>query len=233
MKTNLLSPRLQLVAQFVRCRRVADVGCDHGKLLEQLFVESKIDYALASDISEPSVKKAVALLSANNRNFDYAVGDGLAGIKPSQNIEQVIISGMGGLEIIKIMDNNPLGLDKFVLCPHNNELALKMWLIKNNFKIIDDLIVKDRHIYYNVLNVEKTAKKVKAKLFDLKFGVQNFNGNADFYKYLMYNYEKYTTLLSQLPRSKEKEIKKELKDIKKAIKIWERVNENNVTISKT
>ena len=126
-----LDDRLSAVAGLVRNgKRVADIGCDHGKLLEELFRQNKITYGFASDISAPSVNKAVELLTKNNRNFDYAVGDGLEKIEEKHSIKQVVISGMGGLEIIKIMEDNPLKLDKFVLCPHNNEIVLKNWLIK-------------------------------------------------------------------------------------------------------
>ena len=73
MKTNIeyLSPRLIKVRDFVDCKRVADIGCDHGKLVEDLFINNMIDYAFVSDISKPSVTKAVELLTKNNRNFDY------------------------------------------------------------------------------------------------------------------------------------------------------------------
>lgn len=232
MKNNPIGFRLMAVANLVDKSRIADIGCDHGKLLEALFRQGKITYAFASDISEPSVKKAVDLLSKNNRNFDYAIADGLEKINKDHKIEQVVISGMGGLEIIKIMSKNTLGLNSFVLCPHNNELELKLWLIKNNYKIETDIIVKDRHFYYNVLKVEKSEKIKKVKLFDLKFGLDNFNGNLDFYDYLMYSKNKYINLLKNVPKHKSKPMKIELKFINKALKKWEKLNENNVAISK-
>lgn len=232
MKNNYISPRLNAVMNLVNLRRVADIGCDHGKLLEALFRLDKIDYAFASDISEPSVNKAKELLSKNNRNYDYAIGDGLEKISNEHNIEQVVISGMGGLEIIKILENNTLNIGSFVLQPQNNEIKLKEWLIKNKYEIVNNLIVKDRHIYYNVIKAEKVEKLKKQKLFDLKFGKENFYGNIDFYNFLLYSKDKFVNLINKLPRYKQKEIKKELKMTIKAIKKWEINNENNATISK-
>ena len=235
MKTNIeyLSPRLIAVRSMVDKERVADIGCDHGKLIEDLFRNGKINYAFVSDISEPSVKKAVNLLTNNNRNFDYAVADGLDKIEEQHNIQQVVISGMGGLEIIKILENNKLNLDNFVLQPQNNEIKLKKWLNENNYEIIKDLIVKDRHIYYNVFKVQAVKKVKRQKFFDMKFGKDNFYGNEDFYKYLQYSKSKFEKMLWAMPKSKQKEVKKELKLIKKAVRKWERINENNVAISKT
>ena len=117
MTTNLesLSLRLIRIKQFVTGKRVADIGCDHGKLVDDLFKTGRIEYALMSDISEPSVNKAVTLLNKSSFNFDYAVADGLDAIRPEQNIDEVIISGMGGLEIIKILSNNHTLVPSFVL----------------------------------------------------------------------------------------------------------------------
>ena len=119
-------------------------------------------------------------------------------------------------EEIKILENNHLKLDSFVLQPQNNELKLKMWLNKNNYEIINDFIVKDRHIYYNVMKI-KLGKCKKQNLFNLKFGKENFYGNKDFYEYLKYTHNKLQEKLMAIPKSKQKEIKKE----------------NNVAISKT
>jgi len=231
-KIEYLRPRLIAVRQLVDKKRVADIGCDHGKLVEDLFRHNKITYAFVSDISRESVMKAVELLTMNNRGFDYGVGDGLSTLSVGNNIEQVIISGMGGLEIIKILENNHLKLEEFILQPQNNELKLKIWLNQNNYDIINDFIVKDRHIYYNVLKV-KLGKTKKQKLFDLKFGKENFYGNRDFYDYIEYNYTKLNQKLLSIPKSKQKEIKKEIKLFKKALKKWGKNYENNVAISKT
>ena len=108
-----------------------------------------------------------------------------------------------------------------------------MWLAENNFEILNDLIVKDKHIYYNVIKVQSVKKVKKQKLFDLKFGKDNFNGNEDFYKYLVFSKSQLEKRLFAMPRNKQKEVKKELKFINKAVKKWEKINENNFTISKT
>ena len=71
-----------------------------------------------------------------------------------------------------ISENNHIQINEFVLQPQNNELKLKMWLNKNNYEIVNDFIVKDRHIYYNVIKI-KLGKPKKQSLFNLKFGKEN------------------------------------------------------------
>ena len=99
---NKLGKRLEVIASLVNCKRIADVGCDHGKLAYYLLDNGIVDYAVVSDISKPSLNKAVDILSKTKYNFDYICCDGLTGYK-GYNIDQCIIAGMGGDEIIKII----------------------------------------------------------------------------------------------------------------------------------
>ena len=227
-----ISKRLTKVAEFVDERRIADIGCDHGKLVEFLFETDSIDYAFVSDISEPSVKKAVKLLEENHRKFDWAVADGLQKIKEQHNIMQAIISGMGGLEIINILKNNKPNIIKFVLQPQNNEITLKKFLVKNKYFIKKDIVVKDKNIFYNILSVEKNNKKMRLSKFDLLFGKNNFENNADFGLYLMYLKDKYEKILISVPSKTKYKIRILIKKIKKALKKWEKCNGKNITISK-
>lgn len=232
-KIEKLSFRLAKIRQFVTGKRVADIGCDHGKLIADMFDRGLIDYAFVSDISEPSVNKAVKLLSEKGYNFDYAVADGLDGIKENFQIDEVVISGMGGLEIINILSANRTNICSFVLQPQNNELKLKKYLIKNKYKIVKDVIVKDKHMYYNVLKVVRTDKKQHLSEFKLRFGKDNFNGNIDFIDYLKYLKTKYSNILAGMPFFKKLKLKKEIRYLNKAYKKLGENYENNFTISKS
>ena len=227
-----LSLRLIRIRNFVTGRRVADIGCDHGKLVYDMFERGLIDYAFVSDISEPSVNKAVKLLSSAGYPFDYAVADGLDAVKPEYDIDEVVISGMGGLEIIKILQNNRLNLDRFVLQPQNNELKLKQYLLKNGYNIVRDEIVRDKHMFYNVIKVVKTGKRQKLTPFELRFGKDNFGSNMDFIAYLDFLKLKYESMLPMVPPLKKAEVSRELKYIDLAYKKWGKRYEKNITVSK-
>ena len=73
----MLSYRLNEIVKLCgKAKRVADVGCDHGKVLAEL-AKNKAEFLIATDISEPSVKKAEQLLTQLNfKNFSVRVGDG-------------------------------------------------------------------------------------------------------------------------------------------------------------
>ncbi len=176
MRNIKLSKRLQLVADQVVGRRVADIGCDHGKIITYLFENNKIDYAICSDISAPSVKKAEDLLNKrkiDHRLWDVRCGDGLQTVTSADRIDDVIMSGLGGREISKIISQSTVDV-RYILQPQHNEIDLKKYLVCNGYDILFDKIVYDMGKYYNVF-VAKRGKSDKVYSdYDLYFGRDNF-----------------------------------------------------------
>lgn len=191
-----LSKRMEEIKNLISFKRVADIGSDHGKIVVRAFQEGLIDFAVFSDISEISANKPRVLLQQLGiENYDIRVGDGLQTIKASDNIEQVIISGMGGEEIINILSKNRLTFKSFILQSQKHEKKLKYYLIDNGYKIVFDKIVHDAGMFYNILKVEMGESKLTKK--EIMFGLNNV-GNSDFKLYLNYLKNKYTKLISQV-----------------------------------
>ena len=66
---NKLGKRLEVIASLVDRKRIADVGCDHGKLAYYLLEKGISDYAVVSDISMPSLNKAIDILSKTKYKY--------------------------------------------------------------------------------------------------------------------------------------------------------------------
>lgn len=216
---NKLNKRLQKIADLVDKRVVADVGCDHGKIVLYLFENDKIDKAVISDISKPSLQKAVDLLNQNGyTNYIDYFCDGLTKYKESDNVEQIIIAGMGGLEMIQILKNSPISIENVILQPQRNEYEVKQYLIDNNFNILYDIIIEDKDKFYNIIKANKVKNKNEITEFEILFGKQNFEESSnDFKNYLNYLENKYELLLVRLTdQEKKKNIIKVLKNINKA-----------------
>lgn len=223
-----LNKRLNFIANLVDERNVADVGCDHGKIILKLFEENKIDEAVISDISKPSLQKAIDLLNQKGfKKYKSYVCDGLSKYKSVDNIKQIIISGMGGLEIIQILKNSPIEINNVILQPQRNEIDVKKFLIDNKFTIVYDIIVEDKEKFYNIIKAKKLATKSLFTEFDLLFGKQNFeNKSKDFINYLVYLSCKYETLLTKLTeQDKIDQINKLLENIVKAKQLIGECNE--------
>ncbi len=221
-----LSKRLNSICELVLHEKtVADVGCDHGKVLAKLFLDNKIDFAYACDISAQSVKKAEDLLTGigiNKSKFEVVVTDGLQNINATK-IDLVIIAGMGGLEIKKILSENKVKVGKFILVPHNNCIQLRKYLNKNNYKLINDFVVFDGGKYYNIMEVVLGSQKLNK--LELTFGINNLKTyNNDFINYLSEEERKTQNLKNKVPFIKKIECLKYLYLINKAKKITKRNN---------
>jgi len=204
MKINL-TKRMLKFSELISFRRIADIGCDHGKITAKLFLENQIDYAIVSDISRPSAEKAKALLeSLNIKNFDMRVGDGLETINEADGIESILISGMGGEEIIKILSRSTLKFKEYILGPQHGELLLKRYLIQNGYKIVLDKTIFDGK-FYNIIKCVRGENFRTEK--DLILSPDNFYDNEDFKKYLENRKNKLELILRH---NKEIEMEKEL-----------------------
>ena len=195
---SIYTPRIQKIAEYVSYKIVAEIGADHGYITKYLFKNNKINYAYLTDISSSSLQKAINNFSKKNKdNVSFLVGDGLEVFTNilSKLPKEVIIAGMGGKEIIKILSKNTT-FNNFVLQPQKNVLELRQFLINNNYKILKDEVVKSGKIYYFVLKVKKTNKKQNLTKKQFLFGKTNLKYiTQDFLSYLKYEKQRNELIL--------------------------------------
>ncbi len=151
---------------------VADIGCDHGKLSARLLQSGIANKVIAVDISKESLEKAIKLKEKLNlENLETRVGDGLSVIAENE-VDTVVIAGMGGMEIIKILSSSKYTYKKYVLVPHSNEKELREYLV-DKFLITKDYLIKEHDKYYNVIvAVEGKTNYTPA---EIEFGMNEGN----------------------------------------------------------
>jgi len=81
----------------------ADIGCDHGFLTTHMLMRCENLFAIASDISAPSLEKARALLQKEHllHRAKLAVADGLGAIDRTADV--IVAAGMGAQTILGIV----------------------------------------------------------------------------------------------------------------------------------
>lgn len=203
----MLSYRLSEIVKLCgKAKRIADVGCDHGKVLAEL-AKNKAEFLVATDISEPSVKKAEALLTELKfKNFSVRVGDGCQTLTDDDKLDVIVIAGMGGMEIIEILTNATIKLKTLVLQPQNNVIKLRQFLTENNFYIQTDKVVEDKGKFYNIIKVVKTNEPVGLSDRQLIYGKTNLREcNTHFIQMLEQENEK---LMARLNNIKNEEMRK-------------------------
>lgn len=92
-----LDQRLTAIANLVDYGKVADVGCDHGKLGYYLVSTDRASEVIATDISAPSLAKAEELAKENGVQdvMQTRLGNGLEPVG-DREVDTVIIAGLGG-----------------------------------------------------------------------------------------------------------------------------------------
>ena len=84
-----------------------------------------------------------------------SLSDGLTELDPS--INTVVIAGMGGELIAKILENDiekAKRLDKLILEANSRVFELRQFLSKNHFEIIEEAIVYDHSKYYEIIQAK-------------------------------------------------------------------------------
>lgn len=219
--TNL---RIKTICDCVDKTVVAEIGADHGYITKQLFEEKKIEFAYLTDISKKCLQKAVDNFNTPTLKdkIMFCVGDGLNALqqknvwinnsnKKDINPQQIIIAGMGGNEIIKILsEDTSYNYTNFVLQPQRNAVELRLFLLDNNFEIISDTMVKEGKIFYNIIKTQKSNVKTSLTQDELLFGKTNLQTNNPFFKqYLSYEKEKLLNIYQNKPLADiEEKIKK-------------------------
>ena len=95
---NHLSERLLHIAGQIRAgQTLADVGCDHGYLPIYLVQKGCMQRAIAMDINEGPLQRAVEHIEreALGAYIQTRQSDGLEKLSPGE-VDAVIIAGMGG-----------------------------------------------------------------------------------------------------------------------------------------
>lgn len=181
--------RIRAIATLIndKDKTVADIGADHGYLTKVLIEENRAKAVIATDISKASLEKTANLAKKYGflDKIFLKVGDGLKTLNKGA-AQIVVIAGMGGNEIIKILEENTdKTFDKFIFQPMQNTINLREYLIKHNYEIIKDFIVKDRKKFYNTIVARFSTNKQNLSKKQIEFGLTNLDLKAnDFIEYL-------------------------------------------------
>lgn len=162
-----------LCACLDKCSVFADVACDHGYFAEYMLKNNLCERAVVSDISPKCLKKAQELLKnyIAEGKCDAVCRDGLENISSA---DQVIIAGIGGEEIVRILKSAYIP-EKFVFQPMKNAESLRGYLINNGCGIVKDDLFFDGKNYYFVIKGVKRGKENygKAQLLFGKDSIKN------------------------------------------------------------
>ncbi len=162
---NLLGRRLQAAADFVRAGdRVADVGCDHGKLSAALLLRGIASFVVATDLHAQPLEKTRTLLRQLGL-LDRArliQTDGLCGAMPDE-VDTVIIAGVGADTVAHIICEAAWLRDpekRLILVPSSHPERVRRWLCEQGFEIMTETAVSEAGHLYAVMSAKYTGQAV-------------------------------------------------------------------------
>lgn len=176
MRNYHLTKRLAAVAAFVPpAARIADIGSDHALVPLHLVASGQIDYAVAGEVIRgPFLRSQAAVNAAGlNKQIQVRLADGLAAIQPEDRIDTAVIAGMGGLLICHILAQQPAilkTLNRLVLEPNVEEMAVRQWLMQHHFLISGEQILREGGHTYEVIQARRQVQPVVYSTAQLKFG---------------------------------------------------------------
>ncbi len=218
-----INARLKKIGDLVEANSFClDVGCDHALLDIYLVTRKKNIKAIASDIATGPIEQAKKNIKREHleNEIEVRIGDGLSTY--SEEINTIIISGMGGKNIIGICKANPKVLkeiDTLIISPNNYQEDVKRYLCKNGFYIENEEFVKDKRFIYQIIIFKKGKKKYTKEeyFFGPVFLTKKGPLFREYYEREMKSRE---ILISLLPKNfylKIYKTKKEIQMIKKEI----------------
>lgn len=171
-----MSKRLDTIAALVSDGvGVIDVGTDHAYIPILLRNCGYTGFITATDINEAPLKKAeLNLLESGWRDgVKLVLCDGFADCDPA-SADTVIIAGMGGDTIVGILDRAEWCMHpgmKLILQPATKAEILRYWLINNDFRIDDDILVKENGMLNQIIAASfgKSEKYCDAEIFTGKY----------------------------------------------------------------
>lgn len=165
----------KLCSYLSPCKIFADVGCDHGYCTQYMLKNSLCEKAIISDISDKCLSKAKKLLEdyISEAKCIPVCCFGLEKIEKTADL--VLIAGMGGEEIIDIL-NTAYVPENFVLQPMRNVREVREYLLNCDAEIVRDEVFESGGKFYFVICGKKSGNKSTYTLAELQYGKGDKNG---------------------------------------------------------
>ena len=218
-----INQRLKTIGDLVEANSFClDVGCDHALLDIYLVKQNKNIKTIASDIKKGPLEHAKENIIKEKleKEIETKLGPGLKTY--TDKVDTIIISGMGGRNIIGILKDDKKVLKKIktiIISPNNYQEDVKKYLCKNGFYIENEEFVKDNKIIYQIIIFKKGKRKYTKK--EYFFGpIFLIKKGPLFREYYERELKQREILLSMLPsnyRYKRYITKKEIKMIENEI----------------
>lgn len=161
--------RIETIASLIKpYTKIADIGCDHGFVIKYGIDKCGVKLAYAIDNKIGPLNNAKCVLK-DYKQVKYFLSNGIE--KVDENIEVVIIAGMGGYLIQNILKENFKNLKlvkKIIIEANRDSNLIRSFLNKNGYIINNEKMIFEDGKYYEIDSFEKGTVKYTEK--QIKYG---------------------------------------------------------------
>lgn len=175
---------------------VIDVGCDHGLLGLNLLKDNKITHLICADISANALQSCRDNAKRMSLTPDFKITDGLTNVD-LESIKTIIITGLGGNNIIEILKQGDIDNKCLIISPQSNSFKVRRFLSKIGFKLIKEECVYERNKYYFVM--KWTNEKARLSFLKQYYSTLIFKPTIEYLNYLKMRRQKLKNIYHQLP----------------------------------
>ena len=142
-----LSARLDAIVQsLLPCRRLADIGTDHGLVPIAAVLRGVAARAIASDLREAPLRVARRNIERARleTRITIAQGNGLAGLVGA-GVDAIVLAGMSGELVVRLLAATPAVVDsaeQLVLQPNSDAHAVRTWARATGWHLRDERMVE-------------------------------------------------------------------------------------------
>lgn len=214
----MIDDRLKSLIKYIDSEDlVIDIGCDHALIDIYLIKNNILNNIIISDISINALNQGILNIKKNklDNKIDARCGNGLEVLNEFDNINTILISGMGTNTILKILDNKYLNkINKLIIQSNKDYYLLRKEITKLGFMISDEeVIVSNNKMYINIVFIRGNKKYTD---IELKYGISNMKNKKIYYEYLINKYQ--NILLSIQDKDKYTELQNEINILKELMK---------------
>ena len=169
MKRTRLPKRLAAIVNFILPGKVvADIGTDHAYLPVYLVQAGISPKVVATELNEKPWTRANIWVNVNNLKdkIDVRRGEGLQVLSPGE-AQVVVVAGMGGTTIKRLLAVAPLilhRLERLILQPVTGAGDLRLWLVDNDWRLVEEALVEEKGRLYVILVAEQGKEATKDRL---------------------------------------------------------------------
>ncbi|SNV66313.1 tRNA-m1A22 methylase [Mammaliicoccus stepanovicii] len=166
-----INKRLSKVSEYINHNKLADIGSDHAYLPIFAIQNKLVKEAIAGEVVKGPFLAAQQNTKANGLSnvIDVKLGNGLEVI--DETVDVITICGMGGPLIAQILDDGKDKLSHYpdlILQSNIHALPIRQNLQQLGYKIMDEILVKEKKHIYEIIVAKKGEMTLSAK--EMKFG---------------------------------------------------------------